>query len=160
MPNTRPAILQFAADNLLVGEDKDLRQGLSAVVLIGGTTLFAACDEATRLERLTLQGKDTYGSHASFSLKDCLPALPAPDTEEADIEGMDSAGGRAGTVDSGSRRLQHTAGPSERDSGQGLPHSSEVCRAEGFGKYGLAASLRMSISITSSTTFCLRRLIS
>jgi hypothetical protein len=65
----------------------DLRTGLSAVAL-DGDTLWLACDEGCRLERLSKQDDGSFASHAPVSLGSLL-TLPAPATEEADIEGMD-----------------------------------------------------------------------
>lgn len=76
------------------GKKKALRDGLSAVARVGNH-LWLANDESLSLERLTLAG-DRAGEHVSFPLADCLD-LPAPpdgdDFEEADIEGLDWAGG-------------------------------------------------------------------
>jgi hypothetical protein len=78
--------LDFDRHNLLVAGDTDIRLGLSAVAL-NGDTLWLACDEGCRLERLTRTAADTFGKHTSFPLEDVL-ALPAGPAEEADIEGM------------------------------------------------------------------------
>lgn len=94
MPDNVPRVtLQFDPGNLTVGDDKDIREGLSAVAL-HGTDLWLACDEGCRLERLTRAASDrTFSSHRNFPLADFLE-LPAKREEgkpeaEADIEGMD-----------------------------------------------------------------------
>jgi hypothetical protein len=69
----------------------DLRTGLSAIAL-DGDSLWLACDEGSRLERLTRRGDDTFSAHTSVPLSSLL-TLPADDSEEADIEGMDVADG-------------------------------------------------------------------
>jgi len=87
----RPAFLKIDPDLDRLDKDKKLRDGLSAVVLVENT-LWLACDETTRLERLSREDKDVYGSHVAFPLSDYL-SLPAGEEEEADIEGMDVADG-------------------------------------------------------------------
>ena len=87
MASTIP--LQFDPSALHIGT-VDLRTGLSAIAL-DGDTLWLACDEGCRLERLTRDG-DAFSSHTSVGLSSLL-TLPADDTEEADIEGMDLADG-------------------------------------------------------------------
>ncbi len=89
---TGQVTLEFAPDKLIVGGDTDIRQGLSAVAL-DGENLWLACDEGCRIERLsrTMSGL-TFGGHEAFPLESLL-TLPAPATEEADIEGMDVDGG-------------------------------------------------------------------
>ena len=76
-------------------KDKNLRDGLSAVVLVENT-LWVAGDETTRLERLIRagngDGKEVYDRHEAFALSTYLD-LPAKDKEEADIEGMDVSDG-------------------------------------------------------------------
>ncbi len=82
------------AFTLSAGKKKALRDGLSAVVRVGGE-LWLANDESLSLERLTLAG-DRAGEHVSFPLADCLDLPAAPDGddfEEADIEGLDWAEG-------------------------------------------------------------------
>jgi hypothetical protein len=78
--------LDFDRKNLLVAGDTDIRLGLSAVAL-NGDTLWLACDEGCRLERLTRTAADTFGKHSSFPLEGVLD-LPDDPAEEADIEGM------------------------------------------------------------------------
>lgn len=91
--NTAVASLQFDRDDLTVGDDKDIRDGLSAIAC-DGTHLWLACDEGCRLERLTREGAGlAFGSHRAFPLADVLD-LPAPakagkPEDEADVEGMD-----------------------------------------------------------------------
>jgi hypothetical protein len=85
--------LQFDPSNLKVGDNKDIRDGLSAVAL-HGQDLWLACDEGCRLERLTQASSElTFSSHRSFPLAEFLE-LPAVQKEgkpeeEADVEGMD-----------------------------------------------------------------------
>lgn len=73
---------------------KELRDGLSAVLQVGGT-LWVANDESSTVERLVLQGRRAAG-HVQFALADLLD-LPAggrgADAPEVDIEGMDAADG-------------------------------------------------------------------
>jgi hypothetical protein len=89
----RRAILRFDPGNLIVGDGKDIRQGLSAAAFHGGY-LWLACDEGCRLERLTRAGSElTFASHRDFPLTEYLD-LPAIEEarkppEEADVEGMD-----------------------------------------------------------------------
>jgi hypothetical protein len=78
--------LDFDRRNLLVGGDADIRHGLSAVAL-NGDTMWLACDEGCRLERLTRTGADTFAKHTAFPLDELL-TLPDDPAEEADIEGM------------------------------------------------------------------------
>ena len=94
MPSDKPLVtLQFDPDNVIVGDDKDLRTGLSAIAL-HNQDLWLACDEGCRLERLSRTGSDLeFSSHRSFPLAEILE-LPAPRVEgkpeeEADVEGMD-----------------------------------------------------------------------
>jgi hypothetical protein len=89
MPPATPSgsiTLEFDRKNLVVAGDTDIRLGLSAVAL-NGDTLWLACDEGCRLERLTRTAADTFAQHVSFPLEDVLH-LPADATEEADVEGM------------------------------------------------------------------------
>jgi uncharacterized protein DUF3616 len=83
------ARLEFDPKRLTVGDDTDIRQGLSAVVL-HEANVWLACDEGCRLERLSQS--DTFGlslaAQAVFPLADLL-ALPATSDEEADIEELD-----------------------------------------------------------------------
>jgi hypothetical protein len=72
-------------------KDKNLRDGLSAVVLMDDT-LWIAGDETVRLERLSRDNTGNYARHAAFPLSDYL-TLPAAPDEEADIEGLDVADG-------------------------------------------------------------------
>jgi hypothetical protein len=95
MPKTcasRTVTLAFRRGQLTVGDDSDIREGLSAVAL-QGEHLWLACDEGCRLERLT-RGKDgsTFADHHVFPLNDLL-TLPSDATAEADIEGIDVGGG-------------------------------------------------------------------
>jgi hypothetical protein len=68
--------------------DKDLRDGLSAIVR-QGEHLWVANDETTSLERLTIEG-DQARAHRSFDLTDFLEL---PGEGEIDIEGLDVEGG-------------------------------------------------------------------
>jgi hypothetical protein len=92
MPDAVPAdvaLLEFDHANLITGDDADIRNGLSAVV-VDGDALWLACDEGCRLERLSRADASglRFASHAVFPLSDFL-ALPAAVKEEADIEGLD-----------------------------------------------------------------------
>ncbi|HLM55881.1 MAG TPA: DUF3616 domain-containing protein [Pyrinomonadaceae bacterium] len=101
----RAALLRFdPALNRLDDEGKELRDGLSAAVLVGDT-LWLACDETTRLERLTRAGGDTYQGHEQFPLARFLD-LHAKEKEEADVEGLDISDGYLWLV--GSHSLKRT----------------------------------------------------
>ena len=101
----RPALLKLdPALNRLDDEGKEFRDGLSAAVL-AGDTLWLACDETTRLDRLTREGGDTYHGHEQFPLATLLD-LQAPETEEADVEGLDVSDGYLWLV--GSHSLKRT----------------------------------------------------
>ena len=90
--NSNQIILKFDSIlNRLDDKGKELRDGLSGVVLVKDT-LWLACDETTRLDRLTRISESVYGEHQAFPLSAYLD-LPARDKEEADIEGLDVAGG-------------------------------------------------------------------
>lgn len=103
--NSRHALLKFDPDlNRLDDEGKELRDGLSAAVL-DGDTLWLACDETTRLERLTRDRGEVFHAHARFPLSVPLD-LQAPETKEADIEGLDIADGFLWLV--GSHSLKRT----------------------------------------------------
>ena len=55
MPHTEPsglATLEFDRHKLIIGDDTDIRQGLSALAF-HKDDLWLACDEGCRLERLT-----------------------------------------------------------------------------------------------------------
>jgi hypothetical protein len=84
---------------------KELRDGLSAVLQVGGT-LWVANDESCTVERLSLDGEHAR-HHLQFALDDLLK-LPAPgrgpDAAEVDIEGMDTAEGWLWVVGSHSRK--------------------------------------------------------
>jgi hypothetical protein len=90
MPAPATVALQFDPSTVTIGT-VDLRTGLSAIAL-DGDTLWLACDEGCRLERLSRDGDDRFGGHAFVGLGSLL-TLPADDTEEADIEGMDVSDG-------------------------------------------------------------------
>ncbi len=78
--------LEFDKTALTVGDDTDIRTGLSAVAL-DGPHLWLACDEGCRLERLSRKGVHAFGAHEVFPL-DGLIDLPADAETEADIEGL------------------------------------------------------------------------
>ncbi len=94
-----PARLPPSSAQLTFAPPADhLRDALSAVVQVGDT-LWLANDETASLERLTLQGQDAggnpqYAEHTRFALHNYLH-LPRqseaadPDSEEADVEGLD-----------------------------------------------------------------------
>jgi Protein of unknown function (DUF3616) len=82
--------LEFDPAQVTIGQDTDLRQGLSAVVLRDGD-LWLACDEGCRIERLSRAGTG-FNGHTMFALKNLL-TLPAAETEEADVEGLDVSDG-------------------------------------------------------------------
>jgi hypothetical protein len=108
--------LRFDKDTLTVGEDAtDIRDGLSAVVL-SEDRLWLACDEGCRIERLSRSDDAaTFDSHEVFPLGDLLK-LPAPATDEADIEGMDVDDGYLWIVGSHSvKRKKAKAGDSPDD---------------------------------------------
>lgn len=98
----RPAFLRFDPDLDRLDKDKQLRDGLSAVVLVENT-LWVACDETTQLERLSREDSDVYARHVAFPLSDYL-TLPAGEEEEADLEGLDVADGYLWLVGSHSRK--------------------------------------------------------
>jgi hypothetical protein len=106
-------LLEFHPDRDDLGKDKELRDGLSVAVQIGDT-LWVTNDETISLERLSLvaggnTGNYRYGQgHKQFSLNDYL-RLPVPpregaELEEADVEGVDYAGGYLWLVGSHSLR--------------------------------------------------------
>ena len=84
-------LLKFDPDLDRLDEDKELRDCLSAVVLLENT-LWVAGDETTRIERLSREAKNVFARHAAFPLSDYI-SLPADEDEEADIEGLDLADG-------------------------------------------------------------------
>jgi hypothetical protein len=80
--------LDFDEAKLIVGEDTDLRTGLSALAVDAGQ-VWLACDEGCRIERLTMRPVEFHADgHTTFDLASLLD-LPATPDEEADIEGMD-----------------------------------------------------------------------
>ena len=95
MPTTEvigSVTLDFDSEHLIIGVDTDIRQGLSAVAL-DGDSLWLACDEGCRLERLSrIRSGLTFAAHEVFPLENLL-TLPAPSTEEADIEGLHAEDG-------------------------------------------------------------------
>ena len=105
--------LEFSSEYANLGKGKELRDGLSVALQIGGT-LWVANDESVSLERLTLikdGSKYKYCLHKQFSLADYLK-LPVPtpkdaaDLEEVDIEGLDYEGGYLWLI--GSHSLKRT----------------------------------------------------
>ena len=91
MPTAEPPDtieLTFDRTLLTIGDDTDIRQGLSAAAR-SGDHLWLACDEGCRVERLSSgAGGRTFASHRTFPL-DQLLSLPGTPDEEADIEGLD-----------------------------------------------------------------------
>ena len=68
-PDAR-VVLEFAKDRLLVGDDVDIRTGLSCVVR-DGDDLWLACDEGCRLERLSRSGsRGQFSGHTVVPLDD------------------------------------------------------------------------------------------
>jgi hypothetical protein len=86
----RSVLLKFDQTLDRLDKDKQLRDGLSAAVLVGNE-LWLAGDETVRLERLSRDG-DVFANHVAFPLGNYL-TLPAGEAEEADIEGLDVADG-------------------------------------------------------------------
>ena len=90
MPDTpKPVILQFDA-TLPKKELEKVRDNVSAVVL-QDEHLWLGGDEGTTIHRMTREAPGKFGSHRRFELKDILQ-LPAPASEEIDIEGLDFDG--------------------------------------------------------------------
>lgn len=122
-PNPRPALLKFdPALDRLDDEGKELRDGLSALALVGDT-LWLACDETTRLDCLTRAEGDIYDGHEQFPLADFLN-LQAEEKEEADIEGLDVADGYLWLV--GSHSLKRTRPKPGRTPEQNRERLAEV----------------------------------
>jgi hypothetical protein len=93
MPPAVPAAvatLEFDPAHVTVGDDADVRAGLSAVVL-DGPRLWLACDEGCRLDRLERQpgAGDRFGAHTIFPLEALLDLPAGSASEEADVEGLD-----------------------------------------------------------------------
>ncbi|HEX2092654.1 MAG TPA: DUF3616 domain-containing protein [Longimicrobiaceae bacterium] len=84
--STRSVELRFDQPHGPGADDKELRDGLSAVTRVG-SHLFVASDEGTGLERLTTRDGATFAEHRSFPLAEFLE-LPGGE-EEVDVEGMD-----------------------------------------------------------------------
>lgn len=119
----RAALLRFDPSlNLIDGGDKELRDGLSACVL-AGDTLWVACDETTRIERLTGDPGGSFRDHRQFPLKQFL-TLHAKEKEEADIEGMDVADGYLWLV--GSHSLKRTKPKPGKSSDENRKRLAEV----------------------------------
>lgn len=70
--------------------DKDIRDGVSSIARTG-KYLWVAGDENISIQRLELLEDGSYGKAVSFFLKDYIELVS--DEDEADIEGMDVAGG-------------------------------------------------------------------
>src|SRR5215216_5077899 len=89
--------LEFSPERDDLSKDKELRDGLSAVVQIENT-LWVTNDETISLERLSfiegdIAGNYGYGHHKQFSLNDYLrlPRPPSPnpkELEEVDVESL------------------------------------------------------------------------
>src|SRR5688572_886548 len=77
--------LEFTGKYSINEDGKHVRDGLSTSYIIEDN-LWIACDERNSLERLTRTGKDTFGKHKHFELKEYLD-LPEDDGE-IDIEGI------------------------------------------------------------------------
>ena len=81
--------LEFGEGKHLLAGGKDIRESLSAVATSGEATLFVACDESQRIERLTRAGAGRYAGHEVFDLAALLDGLPLTDEEEeVDVEGL------------------------------------------------------------------------
>lgn len=70
--------------------DKDIRNGISSIARTG-KYLWVAGDENISLQRLELLEDGSYGKAVSFFLKDYIDLISSD--SEADVEGMDVAGG-------------------------------------------------------------------
>jgi Protein of unknown function (DUF3616) len=111
------AALRFDPNHLTVGDEKDIRVGLSAVAF-DGQELWLACDEGCRLERLSRAGSElAFSSHRNFPLAKFID-LPAKrkegkPEEEADVEGMDVDDGWLWLVGSHSVKRKN---PKKKDS--------------------------------------------
>ena len=97
-----PVTLEFDPARLTIGGE-DLRRGLSAVVR-DGSTIWLACDEGCRIERLSQASDGRFAAHEVFALQGLLTLPADPDSEEADIEGLDVDGGWLWLVGSHSRK--------------------------------------------------------
>ena len=82
----QPYTLHFNPKLSLNADKKHVRDGLSAMLLIGDN-LWVSCDERTTLERLRRTGPHEFGQHHSYALAELLD-LPADETVEIDIEGL------------------------------------------------------------------------
>lgn len=80
--------LRFSPELMQEKDGKDVRDGLSAALLIG-ENLWLCCDEHTTVERLRRTGPRTFGKHCSYELTDLLK-LPDEKTE-IDLEGIAEA---------------------------------------------------------------------
>jgi hypothetical protein len=115
--------LQFRRKKLIVGEDTDIRNQLSAVVL-DGDHLWVACDEGCRLERLSRSGDGrTFADHEVVGL-DTVLDLPAPVEQEADIEGLAVDEGWLWLVGSHSVKRKQPKGKSESEIARKLLETS------------------------------------
>jgi Protein of unknown function (DUF3616) len=122
MPPSSPsasATLEFDQQQLIVGQDTDIRLQLSAVALDSGR-LWLACDEGCRLERLSQSSvATTFAAHQVFALKDLL-TLPAPPKEEADVEGLYVDNGWLWLVGSHSVKRKKPKGESQAETASKL----------------------------------------
>jgi len=87
---------------------ENLREDLSAVVLMPDNHLWLAADEAPDLERLTWDG-EAFRQHQAFPLADFFE-LPAGPDEEIDIEGLSYDGSYLWLVGSHSRKIKKPKG--------------------------------------------------
>jgi hypothetical protein len=117
-----PVFLSFDPDLDRLGEDKQLRDGLSAAVFVENT-LWVAGDETTRIERLSREASDLFTGHVAFRLSDYL-TLPAGVKKEADIEGLDVADGYLWLV--GSHSLKRTSPKPRKPVAENLERLSTV----------------------------------
>lgn len=118
-----PALLKFDPElNRIDDGGKELRDGISAAVLVGDT-LWVACDETTRLDRLTRERGGSYDSHQKFPLSEFL-TLHGGEEEEADLEGMDIADGYLWLV--GSHSLKRTNPKPGKSAGDNRKRLAEV----------------------------------
>lgn len=102
--------------------DKNIRTGISSIARTG-KYLWVAGDENVSVQRLELLEDGSYGKAVSFFLKDYIE-LPSADTE-ADVEGMDIAGGYLWLVGSHSyKRKKMRAG--KKDQQKEMDRLSEV----------------------------------
>lgn len=87
MPKATPQRTVSLDPNLASETLKSLRDNLSALTMSEGH-LWIGADEGTMIERLTPTPKGNFNQHQRFDLNKVL-TLPAGDTSEIDIEGLD-----------------------------------------------------------------------